>query len=76
MALDITKILRSKKKSLFEGWMQNQLASEGLREDLVSNEDLRAQSEELVDILLQTLTPENLNDPTSASFDPVVEILY
>jgi len=75
MALDITKILRSKKKPLFESWMQNQLASEGLREDLVSNEDLRAQSEELVDILVQTLTPENLNDPTSASFDPVLEIL-
>jgi len=75
MALDITKILRSKKKALFESWMQNQLASEGLREDLVSNEDLRAQSEELVDILLQTLTPENLNDPASASFDPVIEIL-
>src|ERR1700754_1881882 len=75
MALDITKILRSKKKSLFETWMQNQLTSEGLREDLVSNEDLRAQSEELVDILLQTLTPENLNDPASASFEPVLEIL-
>lgn len=75
MALDITKILRSKKKSLFETWMQNQLTSEGLREDLVSNEDLRVQSEELVDILLQTLTPENLNDPSSASFEPVLEIL-
>ena len=75
MALDITKILRSKKKSLFETWMQNQLTSEGLREDLVSNEDLRIQSEELVDILLQTLTPENLNDPSSASFEPVLEIL-
>lgn len=75
MALDITKILKSKKKFLFEGWMQNQLASEGLREDLVSNEDLRAQSEELIDILLQTLTPENLNDPASPSFEPVLEIL-
>ena len=75
MAIDITKVLRSKKKSLFEGWMQNQLASDALREDLVSNEDLRAQSEELIDILLQSLTPENLNDPASGSFDPVLEIL-
>ncbi|MBS1659672.1 MAG: STAS domain-containing protein [Bacteroidetes bacterium] len=75
MALDITKILKSKKKSLFEDWMKNQLSNEGLREDLVSNEDLRAQSEELINILLQTLTPENLSDPSSASFDPVLEIL-
>ena len=75
MAIDITKILRSKKKLLFEGWMQNQLAHDGLREDLVSNEDLRAQSEELIDVLLQSLTPENLGDPASGSFDPVFEIL-
>jgi rsbT co-antagonist protein RsbR len=75
MALDITKILKSKKKSLLEDWMKNQLSSEGLREDLVSNEDLRAQSEELIDVLLQTLTPENLADPASSSFDPVLEIL-
>jgi rsbT co-antagonist protein RsbR len=75
MAVDITKILRTKKKALFEGWMKNQLASEGLREDLVTNEDLRAQSEELIDALLHNLTPENLNDPASSSFDPVLEIL-
>ncbi|MBS1605659.1 MAG: RsbRD N-terminal domain-containing protein, partial [Bacteroidetes bacterium] len=75
MAIDITKILRSKRKPLFESWMQNQLASEGLREDLVSNEDLRAQSDELISILLQNLTPENISDPSAASFEPVLEIL-
>lgn len=75
MAIDITRILRTKKKSLFEGWMNNQLASEGLREDLVSNEDLRTQSEELIDVLLQNLTPENVADPAAGSFDPVLEIL-
>ena len=75
MALDITKIFRSKKKSVFEGWMQNQLANEALREDLLSNEDLRSQSEELIDVLLQNLTPDNLMDPNSGSFDPVLEIL-
>jgi rsbT co-antagonist protein RsbR len=60
MALDITKILKTKRKLLFETWMQNQLASEGLREDLVTNEELRATSEELIGVLLQSLTPENL----------------
>jgi rsbT co-antagonist protein RsbR len=74
MAIDITKVLRSKKKSLFERWIQNQLASDGLREDLLSNEDLRSQSEELVDVLLQNLTPESLGDPNSGSFEPVLEI--
>jgi len=55
--------------------MKNQLASEGLREDLISNEELRAQSEELIDVFVQSLTPENLVDVSSASFEPVLEIL-
>jgi hypothetical protein len=50
--------------------MRNQLASEGLREDLVSNEELRGTSEELIDALLQSLSPENLESPGAASFDP------
>jgi len=75
MALDITKILKSKRKILFEVWMQNQLSSDGLREDLMTNEDLRSQSEELISALLQTMTPENLNNGNAASFDPVLEIL-
>jgi rsbT co-antagonist protein RsbR len=75
MATDITRILRSKKKSVFEAWMRNQLSNETLREDLISNEDLRGQSEELLDILIQNLTPDNLNDVQSDSFEPVLEIL-
>src|ERR1700735_4494993 len=75
MALDITRILKTKRKPLFEAWMQNQLASEGLREDLVSNEDLRATSEELITALLSSLTPENIGDPASDAFEPVLDIL-
>jgi len=75
MAIDIIRLLKSKKKKLFEKWIQNQLGSDGLREDLISNEDLRSQSEELSDVFLDSLTQENLNDPTSGSFDPVIELL-
>ena len=75
MAIDITRLLKAKKKALFEKWMQNQLSSEGLREDLLSNEELRSSSEELIDVLLKTLTPENLENPSAPSFDPVIDIL-
>lgn len=75
MATDITKVLKTKKKQLFETWMQNQLSNDGLREDLVTNEELRSTSEELIDALLQNLNPENLSNPSSASFDPVTDIL-
>jgi rsbT co-antagonist protein RsbR len=75
MALDISKILKNKRKPLFETWMQNQLASEGLREDLVSNDELRATSDELIGALLQSLNEESINNPVDGSFDPVLEIL-
>ncbi|MFT3701325.1 MAG: STAS domain-containing protein [Agriterribacter sp.] len=75
MPVNIAKLLQSKKSRIIELWMKEQLNSEGLREDLMSNEELRQQSEELVDILLKNLTPDNINDPHSSSFEPVLEIL-
>lgn len=55
--------------------MNNQLADEGLREDLISNEELRSQSEELIDALLNNLVEENFTDLNSEKWDPVIEIL-
>ena len=75
MPISTAAILKNKKSRIFELWMQNQLNSEGLREDLMSNEDLRVQSEELINTLLDHLTDDNLSDASADSFDPVVEIL-
>lgn len=72
---DISKLLQKKRKQILEAWMQNQLQDETLREDLMSNEDLRQQSEELLDSLLNSLTESNLNEPASDDFEPVLEIL-
>ncbi|GAB4093075.1 STAS domain-containing protein [Flaviaesturariibacter terrae] len=55
--------------------MNNQLADEGLREDLMSNEELRSQSEELLDALVGILNQQNLDQPQSSDFDQVQEIL-
>ncbi|HEY1021629.1 MAG TPA: RsbRD N-terminal domain-containing protein, partial [Flavisolibacter sp.] len=52
MKVDISKLLQKRKKQILEQWMNNQLADQGLRDDLMSNEDLRAQSEELLDVLV------------------------
>ncbi|EHQ24396.1 STAS domain-containing protein [Mucilaginibacter paludis] len=75
MSLTIFKLLQKKKKSVLETWMNNQLADEGLREDLISNEELRSQSEELIDALLNNLVEENFTDLNSEKWDPVIEIL-
>ncbi|WP_134092008.1 STAS domain-containing protein [Olivibacter sp. XZL3] len=75
MATEITKILKKRKSVILERWMKNQLTDETLREDLISNEELRAESEELIDILTKSLNETNLTDPDSSDFDHVIEIL-
>lgn len=75
MATEITKIFKKNQASILEYWMKNQLADAGLREDLMSNEDLRIESEELLTALVNSLNEKNLSDPESGDFDQVVEIL-
>ncbi len=55
--------------------MEKQLADAGLRDDLISNEELRIQSEELVQALVQSITEKNLGNVESSEFEPVYEIL-
>ena len=55
--------------------MKNQLADEGLREDLISNEDLRSQSEELITALVGNLSSSESPDLDSDEWSPVIEIL-
>jgi rsbT co-antagonist protein RsbR len=75
MKYDASKILQRKKKSILEEWIKNQLADESLREDLMSNDELREQSAELLDILFKALNEQNLGNPLAPEFDPVLEIL-
>lgn len=69
------KILSKKKKPILDAWMKFQLTDESLREDLMSNEELRAQSEELVNVLTENINAENLDRPESKDFEPVIDIL-
>jgi rsbT co-antagonist protein RsbR len=55
--------------------MKNQLADEGLREDLISNTELREQSEELIDSLVGNLSAGDINNLDSEEWNPVLEIL-
>ena len=75
MKNEAVKVLQKKKKTILEQWMKNQLEDEGLREDLMSNEDLRIQSEELLDSFINTLTENNLTEIESHEFDKVTDIL-
>lgn len=75
MSLSITKALKNKKTKILELWMKNQLGNSRLREDLISNEELRIQSEELVDALVRNLNESNIDNSDSPDFDLVIELL-
>ncbi|HVD96719.1 MAG TPA: STAS domain-containing protein [Cytophagaceae bacterium] len=75
MKNESVKVIQRKKKAILEQWMKNQLANAALREDLMSNEDLRMQSEELVDALARALTENNLAEVESQEFESVTDIL-
>lgn len=75
MKFEIAKALQKKKKQILELWMQNQLKDESLREDLMSNDELRKESDELLDSLLQSMNEENISDSQSSDFDSVNEII-
>lgn len=74
MKQDVAKLLRKKQKQIIDLWMQNQLSEIGLREDLISNEDLRIQSEELVAAVLKNLNNDSV-DVESEQYEEVYEIL-
>ena len=58
--MEIVKLLQKKKKQVLESWINNQLADPNLREDLMSNEEMREQSNEFLDMLMKVLNDKNI----------------
>ena len=75
MKNEAIKIFQKKKKSILENWVKFQLADEGLRDDLMSNEELRSQSEELLNVLVSNISDTNIDDPHNPAFEQVNDIL-
>ncbi len=75
MKLEIAKTLQKKKRQIIEFWMRSQLEDETLREDLMSNDELRKESDELLEALLRSLNDDNLTDIQSSDFEAVNDIL-
>ena len=67
--------LRQKKSQILTLWMRNQLADGSLRDDLMSNDDLRAQSVEILDCLFDTVTDDTLTTPDAPSLNPLIDQL-
>lgn len=70
------KIFQKKRNSILEKWMKIQLTDEGLREDLMSNDDLRVQSEDLLNAIIASISEDNLEQSAaSGDFESVNDIL-
>lgn len=76
MTNEAVKIFHKKKNAILETWMSLQMQDETLRDELISNEELRAQSEELLNCLVKNLSSQNLENPDSEEFTDVREILF
>lgn len=68
-------ILQKHKKAVSEQWLNTMLADPTLRDDLMSNDDLRGQSEELLQSLIDSLNDRSIEDSKSPSFAKVHDIL-
>jgi rsbT co-antagonist protein RsbR len=67
-------MLIKKKKQILENWMNLQLDDASLREDLISNEELRMQSEELLSSFLDSISKGN-TDIDSPQFESIKDML-
>ncbi|MDF2437795.1 MAG: positive regulator of sigma-B [Bacteroidota bacterium] len=69
------KALQKRKKEVLEQWMKNQLEDEGLRNNLISDEDQQQTSDELLNLLLAALNDSSIEDVHSRDFEKVLDIL-
>lgn len=75
MKNEAIKVLQKKKKSILEHWIKFQLSDESLREDLISNEEVRSQSDDLLNALIDNLSDSNIEDSQNADFEEAKDIL-
>ncbi len=69
------QLLQKKHKDILDTWITQQLADDSLREDLMSNQDLRHQSEELLHSILDAIKKDNFTDIDATEYEKTLEIL-
>lgn len=67
-------MLLKKKQQILDSWMNHQLEEATLREDLISNDELRSQSEELLTSFLEAISKGNL-ETNAVELESMKEIL-
>ena len=69
------ELLPTKYREILDLWLKQQLKDEGLRSDLMSQDDLRRDSENLLKALNEAVRHDNFTNINAPEFDQVNEIL-
>lgn len=75
MKSNASQILPKNQKQILDLWMSQQLKDDSLREDLLTNEDLRKESESLLSAFLNAVKKDNFTDINAPEYEKVTEIL-
>ncbi len=68
------QLIASKEQEILEAWMAAQLASI-TRADLISEADLKRESREFLEALVQAISSENLEDINASPYEPILQML-
>lgn len=75
MKSSVSQILPKKHAEILDHWMKQQLKDEGLREDLMSNENLKTESDQLLKAVLDLVKKDDLTNTESDEYEKVKEVL-
>jgi rsbT co-antagonist protein RsbR len=75
MTTSITKILLNQRPQILQEWLQQQLADQNLRTDLISEAELRADSDRFLKVFSEAVQSGNLSDIRDPAYKPTLEML-
>jgi rsbT co-antagonist protein RsbR len=75
MTTSISKTLLNKRKEILQEWIRQQLSSQNLRSDLISESELRGESDRFLNALSDAVQSGNLSDIQSPEYKPLLEML-
>jgi rsbT co-antagonist protein RsbR len=75
MTTSIAKTLLNQRNEILQEWMRQQLSAKNLRADLVSETELRADSERFLNVLSDAAHSGNVSDILAPEYKPVLEML-
>lgn len=75
MKSNASQILPAKQAEILDLWMKQQLKDSSLRDDLMSNDDLKKESDELLKAILAAIKKDNFKDINAPEYEKVTEVL-